>query len=73
MALAGIAIIIAGAFVDRAGTYSGPIALLAIGVIFFGIIGGVVGSQVLVPRKIDKNFVWLKKVSPEYLKELPGF
>jgi peptidoglycan/LPS O-acetylase OafA/YrhL len=38
-----------------------------------GLIGGVVGSRVLVPTRIDKNFIWLSKVSPEYLASLPAW
>ena len=35
-----------------------------------GMIGGVFGSRVLIPTKIDKHFIWLSKVSPEYLSGL---
>ena len=76
--LAGIGLIIAGiGFSDSArldpnplgpiGIVSGVVLLLA------GLIGGMIGSQVLVPIRIDKNFVWLKRVSPEYLAELPDW
>ena len=51
-----------------------PIALIAGGLLFFGgMIGGVTGSQVLVPRRIDKHFVWLSKVSPDYLAAFPDW
>jgi hypothetical protein len=49
------------------GIIGGPVLLLA------GLIGGMIGSQVLVPIRIDKNFVWLKRVSPDYLAELPDW
>lgn len=38
-----------------------------------GVIGGLVGSQVLVPRKMDEHFIWLDKVAPEYLARLPDW
>ncbi|MGC8638454.1 MAG: hypothetical protein ACP5XB_01090 [Isosphaeraceae bacterium] len=38
-----------------------------------GIIGGIVGAQVLVPKKIDAHFIWLNKVSPHLLMELPDW
>jgi hypothetical protein len=47
-----------------AGVITGLILLLG------GMIGGLIGSQVLIPARIDKNFVWLKKVSPIYLVTL---
>ena len=36
-----------------------------------GIIGGAVCSKILVAARIDKNFIWLSKVSPEYLASFP--
>ena len=38
-----------------------------------GLILAVIASQVVVPQKIDKRFVWLKKVSPDLLASLPGW
>jgi hypothetical protein len=51
-----------------------PIALNA-GIVLLpvGMICGVVGSQVLVPRRIDKHFVWLSRVSPDYLAAFPDW
>jgi hypothetical protein len=77
-ALGGIGLIVA------AGTYSdtvriGASPLIPIGfiggvvLVLGGLIGGMIGSQVLVPTRIDKNFIWLKKVSPDYLAELPDW
>ena len=73
-ALAGVGSIIAVGVFSDTGEISGslqPIALIA-GVAFLlgGIIGGAFGSQVLVARRIDKHFVWLSKVSPDYLATL---
>jgi hypothetical protein len=47
--------------------------LVVIGILMMlvGLIYGVVGSQVVSPKRIDKRFVWLKQVSPDYLAELP--
>jgi hypothetical protein len=36
-------------------------------------IGGALGARVLVPTRIDKNFIWLTKVSPEYLASFPDW
>ncbi len=44
----------------------GGVALL-----FTGLIYGIVGSQVAVPQKIVKRFVWLRTVNPDFLAELP--
>jgi hypothetical protein len=77
-ALAGIGLFIA------VGIFSGdstptPSPLIPIGIfgglilLLAGLIGGMIGSQVLVPIRIDKNFIWLKKVSPAYLAELPDW
>jgi hypothetical protein len=34
-------------------------------------IGGSIGARVLLPDRIDKHFIWLRKVSPEYLATFP--
>jgi hypothetical protein len=63
-ALAGLGSIIAGGMVSDSLE---PIALIGgIVLLLVGMICGAVGSQVLVPRRIDKHFVWLSKVSPDY-------
>ena len=36
-----------------------------------GMIMGIVGSEVATVQKIDERFVWLTKVAPEFLAELP--
>ena len=46
----------------------GGILLIPIGLIY-----GIVGSQVVTPKRIDKRYVWLKRVSPDYLAELPDW
>ena len=38
-----------------------------------GLIGGMLGSRVLVPKRMDRNFIWLSKVSPDYLAALPDW
>jgi MFS family permease len=44
-----------------------------VGVVLFltGIIYGFIRSQVAVPTRIDKRFVWLNKVGPAFLATLP--
>lgn len=47
---------------------------LAVFLVFLaGVIGAARGSQVLVPKRINQHFVWLGKVSPDYLAELPDW
>lgn len=66
-----------------AGMMSGPETdpkpLLAIAfvaglvLLFAGLIVGAVGSRVFVARRMDKHFVWLSRVSPDYLATLPDW
>jgi len=50
------------------------IAFIAGLVLFFvGLVIGAVGSQVLVPKRIDEHFVWLSRISPDYLATLPDW
>jgi hypothetical protein len=41
--------------------------LTGFGLLIAGAVVGVLGSRVLLPTKIDKQYVWLAKVSPDYL------
>ena len=51
-----------------------PIGIgLGILLLLVGLIGGAIGSRVLVATRIDKNFIWLSKVSPEYLASFPDW
>jgi hypothetical protein len=36
-----------------------------------GLLGGVFGSRIFVPQRIDKHFIWLNKLSPAYLLTFP--
>jgi hypothetical protein len=64
-ALAGIGTIIAAASLpdgpNSIGIVAGIIAVAG------GIIGGMLGSRIFVVNRIDKEYVWLSHVSPEYL------
>jgi hypothetical protein len=78
-ALAGFGSCIAGALLwdvrqNSVASPSAPI-LLGVGLILFvgGMIGGIVGSRVLVPNRIDKNLIWLTKLSPQYLATFPDW
>ena len=51
--------------------YDVPVAVGGGVLLVGGILYGIIGSQVAAPQKIDKRYVWLKKVSPEFLDELP--
>jgi hypothetical protein len=67
--LAGLGTIVAAASVSNNLT---PIGV-AVGVVVLsgGIIGGMLGSRVLVPTRIDKHYVWLSHVSTDYLATFP--
>jgi len=67
-ALVGVGFIIIGA-----GMFDRPDVGLIGGLVFlfFGILYGVLRSQVAVPQKIDKRLIWLRKVHPDFLAELP--
>jgi hypothetical protein len=39
--------------------------------ILTGFIAGAAGSRILVPARIDKQFIWLTKLSPVYLASFP--
>lgn len=45
--------------------------ILGFVLILAGLIGGAFGSRILVPRRIDKHFIWLNKVAPAYLLTFP--
>jgi hypothetical protein len=68
-ALAGIGSFVVAAFVpDKMVAI--PIIAGAV-LIFAGLIGGMNGSRILVTARIDKHFIWLRKVSPAYLATFP--
>ncbi len=67
--LAGISLVILGA---SSPDYA---IVIVVGVCLFlgSLIFGVIASQLVVPKKIDENFVWLKKVSPVFLATVPDW
>jgi len=67
--LAGIGLVILGA---SSPDYA---IVIVVGVCLFlgSLIFGVIASQLVVPKKIDENFVWLKKVSPVFLATVPDW
>jgi quinol-cytochrome oxidoreductase complex cytochrome b subunit len=70
LALAGIGAIVWGA--SRPETeLSGLLVMIGIVAILVGLVGGIVGSQVASVDKIDKRYVWLKKVPVGLLAKLP--
>jgi hypothetical protein len=68
-AMAGIVSMIAAGIVPDQIT---PIAVIA-GIILLsvGLVGGLFGSRILVPARIDKHFIWLSNISPAYLAAFP--
>jgi hypothetical protein len=81
IAQAGIGSIVGGLVIsdNRTPTALGMATEVLIPVLIVGgllllvvsVIGGTFGSRVLIPCRIDKNFIWLTKVSPEYLATFP--
>lgn len=70
--LGGIALaIFGGQAFGGSDSALGICIMLGLVVFLVSLIGGVIASQYLVPKRIDKHFVWLKKVSPEFLAPLP--
>jgi hypothetical protein len=70
--LIGLGLLIAAAFLEGAARDLAPFAGVGGVVLWFAsMIGGIIGASVLNPTKIDKNFIWLKKVSPAYLDTFP--
>lgn len=66
--LAGLGVIFLGApMPGQAGTFTTIGAVVFLVFLLYGIIG----SNYLVPKRIDKNFAWLRKISPAFLAELP--
>lgn len=70
--LVGIALIMVGSAWAESDWFL-LVFLVASIMILSGIIGGIVGSQVVSTKSIDKYHVWLAKVNPEYLEMLPAW
>ena len=49
------------------GTLENILLLTGCLVVFAAIIGGFFATRVLVPARMDEDFIWLKRVAPEYL------
>ena len=81
IALTGMGSLIGGLVIsdNRTPTILGIATVVLIPILIVGgllllvvsLIGGVFGSRVLIPSRIDKNFIWLTKVSPKYLATFP--
>ena len=76
-ALAGLGSFIAMGMLSDSGNLPEALQVIlpivGLGLFLGGIIWAALGSQVLVPKQIDKHFVWLAKVSPEFLETLPDW
>ena len=48
-----------------------PLAIIGVIVFWVAIAYGVVRPRMLTASKIDEQFVWLDKASPEYLQQFP--
>jgi hypothetical protein len=69
VAVAGVGSLIAAGTV--LSTPMGIAIIAGVILILAGLIGGSIGSRVLIPNRIDKHFIWLNKVSPAYLATFP--
>jgi hypothetical protein len=70
ISLTGIALCFTPAFLGQ--DWVGLLVLTGVVTILGGLIFGLIASQTVVPQKIDETHVWLKKISPVYLAELPS-
>lgn len=70
-AFAGIASILASGAVPN--QYAGIPIVAGIVLLLAGIIGERIGSQVLVAKRINKEFIWLRNVSPDLLASYPAW
>lgn len=71
-----ITILVGASWIDGLGPAPPSVGIaLLIGLLLIlgGIIGGILGARVLVPVRINEHYVWLSKVSPQYLAELPDW
>jgi hypothetical protein len=64
-----LAIASAGASRSGAPTF----LIVGIGLLLFSLIFAIVRRQLVSPKRIDRNFVWLKGVHPDYLTEYPDW
>jgi hypothetical protein len=66
---------LATAFAAAAVSGNASVILVVVGIVTLlaGIIGGMIGSRVLVPKRIGRNFIWLKSLSPDYLATFPDW
>ena len=71
--LAGIGLMVVGASVPIDGIIIGAVVVVGLVLFLASLIYGMATSQMVVPKRIDKNFVWLKKVSPDFLAALPDW
>ncbi len=73
--LLGVGSMIVAGFLSDARTIPSnviPFVILSgIILVIVGLLVVAIGAQVLVPSRIDKHFIWLKKVSPAYLATFP--
>lgn len=57
--------------IGSAALQSGPLIVVSIVVFLGGIIYGFVTVPILKPKKIDKNYAWLKGAGNEFLQSIP--
>jgi hypothetical protein len=70
--LAAIASFIAAVVVsDTYPNAAGIGILVALALLLAGLLVGAFGTRTAVPKRIDKQYVWLQKVHPNFLAELP--
>lgn len=65
--LAGIGLLVAAITIDGAGV----LALAGFAVLLAALVYGLVAVRIVTPKKIDKQFAWVKGVSPDFLAQLP--
>lgn len=65
LSLAGLGLLVYGISAEI-----GWVLLIGVVLLLGGLIYGLVGAQTVVPSRIDQQYVWLKKVHPDYLADL---
>lgn len=71
MALGGAGLFVTGMAVPRLWQ-SVAAVLVGIALVFVSIIVAILVVQTVHPKRIDRQYVWLKRVGPEFLVELPS-
>lgn len=71
VSLPGIALFVAGAL--QSGDLAGPLILAGALLVLGGVVYGVSIAAVVSPKRIDQQYVFIKRAGPEYLAQFPAW